>query len=122
MELNKTLPTRAETIKAFKDKMFVEYGITITLDVEIYILGYPDILEPIVDILQAINMCDEREADKKKLSIVMVSGIMHEHYRALVIEVDSVALSLQELININNYKDLLLGGINGRVLIKYRRV
>ena len=122
MELNKTLPTRAETIKAFKDKMFIEYGITITLDVEIYILGYPDILEPIVDILQAINMCDEREADKKKLSIVMVSGIMHEHYRALVIEVDSDALSLQELININNYKDLLLGGINGRVLIKYRRV
>lgn len=122
MELNKTLPTRAETINAFKDKMFVEYGITVTVDVEIYILGYPDILEPIVDILQAINMCDEREADKKKLSIVMVSGIMHEHYRALVIEVDSVALSLQELININNYKDLLLGGINGRVLIKYRRV
>lgn len=122
MELNKTLPTRAETINAFNDKMFVEYGITVTKDVEIYILGYPDILEPIVDILQAINMCDEREADKKKLSIVMVSGIMHEHYRALVIEVDSDALSLQELININNYKDLLLGGINGRVLIKYRRV
>jgi hypothetical protein len=121
MELNETLPTWAETIEKFNKILEDDYGCAVPKDVEIYLKGYPDIVEPVLDVLQAIHVCDERTINSRTTTIKMISGEMHEHYKALVIELDSDALSLQELININNYKDLLLDGLNGRVIIKYRK-
>lgn len=105
---------------ALKTDLETNYNIVFPDDILYYLAIHVDIVVVLRDIIHAISVCDEREG-QKQIEIILHKAIAKDFYQALIISVDSEALSLQELVNMNEYVKQLLEGLNGRIIVKYKR-
>lgn len=105
---------------ALKKDLETNYNIVFPNDILYYLSIHIDIVVVLRDTIHAISICDEREGPKQ-IEINLHNAIAKDFYQALIISVDSDALSLQELVDMNVYVKQLLEGLNGRIIVKYKR-
>jgi hypothetical protein len=116
-----------EWVEEVKATILKQTSATLGSPEEIYLGRHCDILGPLLDVVQAVMTCDERDtvnyinSTGARIFFKLMEVPMKDTYQALVINVDSDALSLQELVNINLYAKTLTDGLNGRIIVKYKR-